>query len=47
MKYKNQNRKIDPQRISTERLNGRFSLLRVIALVGAYIPTGQIIPGIV
>ena len=47
MKYKNQHGKIDPQKISAERLNGRFSLLGVIALVGAYISTGQIIPGIV
>ena len=47
MKYKNQQRNIDPQKISAERLNGRFVLLGVIALVGAYISTGQIIPGIV
>ena len=46
MKYKNQQRNIDPQKISTERLNGRFALLEVIALVGAYISTGTIIPGI-
>ena len=47
MKYKNQQRNIDPQKISAEKLNGRFALLGVIALVGAYISTGQIIPGIV
>ena len=45
MKYKNQQRNIDPLKISTERLNGRFALLGVIALVVAYISTGQIIPG--
>ena len=47
MKNKNQQRNIDPQKISAERLNGRFALLGVSALVGAYISTGQIIPGIV
>ena len=47
MKNKNQQRNIDPQKISAERLNGRFALLGVIALVGAYISTGQIIPGMV
>ena len=47
MRNKNQQRNIDPQKISVEKLNGRFALLGVIALVGAYISTGQIIPGIV
>tara|TARA_B100000212_G_C27379435_1_gene536283 strand:- start:863 stop:1003 length:141 start_codon:yes stop_codon:yes gene_type:complete len=41
------NRNIDPQKITAEKLNGRFALLGVIALVGAYISTGQIIPGII
>tara|TARA_Y100000589_G_scaffold88578_1_gene82797 strand:+ start:168 stop:308 length:141 start_codon:yes stop_codon:yes gene_type:complete len=40
-------RNIDPQKVKAEKLNGRFALLGVIALVGAYITTGQIIPGIV
>ena len=40
-------RNIDPQKITAEKLNGRFALLGVIALVGAYVTTGQIIPGIV
>ena len=47
MKYKNQQRNIDPQKISAERLNGIFAILGVIALVGAYKSTRQIIPGIV
>ena len=47
MKNKNQQRNIDPQNINAEILNGRFPLLGFIALVGAYISTGQIIPGIV
>ena len=40
-------RNVDPQKITAEKLNGRFALLGVIALVGAYVTTGQIIPGMV
>ena len=40
-------RNIDPQKISAEKINGRFALLGVIALVGSYITTGQIIPGMI
>ena len=40
-------RNIDPQKITAEKLNGRFALLGVIALVGAYVTPGQIIPGMV
>ena len=40
-------RNIDPQKITAEKLNGRFALLGVIALVGAYVTTGQLIPGMV
>ena len=47
MDNSNQKRNIDPQKVSAEKLNGRFALLGVIALVGAYISTGQIIPGMV
>ena len=47
MENSNQKRNIDPQKISAEKLNGRFAFFGVIALVGAYISTGQIIPGIV
>ena len=46
MENKNQKRNIDPQKISTEKLNGGFALLGVFALFGAYISTEQIIPGI-
>ena len=47
MENKNQKRNIDPQKISAEKLNGRFALVGVIALLGAYISTGQIVPGII
>ncbi len=29
-----------------ERLNGRLAMLGVIAAIGAYVTTGQLIPGI-
>ena len=47
MKNQNQKKNIVPQKISAEKLNGRFALLGVISLVGAYISSGHIIPGIV
>ncbi len=47
MKNKNQQMNIYPQKLSAEKLNARFELLGVITLAGAYISTGQIIPGIV
>ena len=43
----NSNRNIDPQKVKAEKLNGRFALVGLIALVGAYITTGQIVPGII
>ena len=30
-----------------EKLNGRFAMLGIIAVLGAYLTTGQIIPGFV
>ena len=47
MENNKQNRILDPQKTSAEKINGRFALVGVIALVGAYITTGQIIPGII
>ena len=40
-------RKIDPEKITAERLNGYAALFGCIALIGAYATTGQIIPGFV
>ena len=40
-------RKIDPEKVTAERLNGYLALFGCIALVGAYTTTGQIIPGFV
>ena len=47
---KNSNTKvktIEKEKIVAETLNGRFAMLGLIAAVGAYLTTGQIIPGFV
>ena len=44
---KNRTRNIDPEKVTAERLNGYAALFGCIALVGAYVITGQIIPGFV
>jgi len=36
---------IEKEKIVAEKLNGRFAMMGFIALVGAYLTTGQIIPG--
>tara|TARA_Y100001968_G_C18711872_1_gene416056 strand:+ start:248 stop:394 length:147 start_codon:yes stop_codon:yes gene_type:complete len=38
---------LDPEKVTAERLNGYLALLGCIALIGAYVTTGQIIPGFV
>ena len=35
-----------PHNERAERLNGRLAMLGVIAAIGAYVTTGQLIPGI-
>ena len=47
MENQNQQRKIDPQKTKAEKWNDRFTLFGLIALVGAYISTGQIVPRII
>ena len=47
MENKNKSRNIDPQKLRAENLNGKFALVGVIALVGAYVTTGQIVPGVI
>ena len=44
---KNNTSKIDPEKVTAERLNGYAAVFGCIALVGAYSTTGQIIPGFV
>ena len=48
MKNKNINSKtVEKEKIVTEIFNGRFAMMALIAAVGAYLTTGQIIPGFV
>ena len=38
---------IEKEKIVAEQLNGRFAMIGFVAAIGAYLTTGQIIPGIV
>ena len=38
---------IEKEKVVAEQLNGRLAMIGFIAAVGAYLTTGQIIPGIV
>ena len=38
---------VEKEKVVAEKLNWRFAMMGFIALVGAYLTTGQIIPGIV
>jgi len=44
---KNNSKVIEKEKVVAEKLNGRFAMMGFIALVGAYLTTGQIIPGFV
>ena len=48
MSNSNKNMKtIEKEKVVAETLNGRFAMIGLIAAVGAYLTTGQIIPGFV
>ena len=38
---------IEKETVVAETLNGRFAMLGLVAAIGAYLTTGQIIPGFV
>ncbi len=40
-------RTVEKEKLVAEQLNGRFAMLGFIAALGAYLTTGQIIPGVV
>ena len=40
-------KQIEKEKVFAEKLNGRLAMLGSIAGLGAYLPTGQIIPGYV
>jgi len=39
-------KEIEKEKLVAEKLNGRFAMIGFVAAVGAYVTTGQIIPGI-
>ena len=43
----NEKKTVETEKIVAEKLNGRFAMIGFIALIGAYLTTGQIIPGFV
>ena len=45
--YPSNVKEVEAQKIVAEKLNGRFAMLGIIAALGAYLTTGQIIPGFV
>ena len=38
---------IEREKVVAEKLNGRLAMLGIIAGIGAYLTTGQLIPGVV
>ena len=38
---------VEKEKIVAEKLNGRFAMMGFVALMGAYLTTGQIIPGFI
>ena len=44
---KTKTKAIEKEKVVAETLNGRFAMLGLIAAIGAYLTTGQIIPGFV
>ena len=47
MTNKTETRTIEKEKFFAEKLNGRFAMIGFVAAVGAYLTTGQIIPGFV
>ena len=44
---KTKTKTIEKEKLVAETLNGRFAMIGLIAALGAYLTTGQIIPGFV
>ena len=42
-----QTKTIEREKLVAEKLNGRLAMLGIIAGIGAYLTTGQLIPGFV
>ena len=40
-------KEVEKEKLFAEKLNGRLAMLGIVACLGAYLTTGQIIPGFV
>ena len=47
MKKTSQETKVEPEKLLAERINGWAAMMGFWAAIGAYLTTGQIIPGLV
>ncbi len=47
MTEKTKSKALEKEKVIAETLNGRFAMIGLIAAIGAYLTTGQIIPGFV
>ena len=45
--YPSNKKEVEEQKLVAETLNGRLAMLGIIAGIGAYLTTGQLIPGFV
>ena len=45
--YPSNKNEVEEQKQVAETINGRFAMLGLVAALGAYLTTGQIIPGFV
>ena len=43
----NKTKTVEKEKQVAETINGRFAMLGLVAAVGAYLTTGQIIPGFI
>ena len=39
--------KVEPEKIFAERVNGCAAMIGLLAAIGAYLTTGQILPGVI
>jgi len=46
-KTNSKTKSIEKEKVVAETINGRFAMIGLIAAMGAYLTTGQIIPGFV
>ena len=46
-KINSRTKKLEKEKVIAETLNGRFAMIGLIAAFGAYLTTGQIVPGLI